>query len=77
MSMRTQERQVEAHASAVAGYRCAATGPWGAVCTDYPGHDYSCYDGSLDTSFNSQWREDGDVPIENHPFDCGCPECKP
>lgn len=77
MSMRTKAEQIEATRRAVDRGDCADAGPWGAVCTDRPGHRYSCYDGGLDISFNSRWFEDINVPSENHPFDCVCPECAP
>lgn len=77
MSMRTKEQQANFHAFTLNGGDCAATGPWGAVCTSDPGHDYSHYDANLDVSFNSRWHEDMDVPLDNHPFNCECEECKP
>jgi hypothetical protein len=36
--------------------RCGEPGPWGAVCTEDSLHRYSCYDGSKDTSWQSDWR---------------------
>jgi hypothetical protein len=38
--------------------RCMEPGPWGAVCTDYPMHDYSHYDSRKDVSWQPDWRED-------------------
>jgi hypothetical protein len=45
---------------------CAEPGPYAAHCTDYPMHDYSCYDASEDVSFN-----------DRHEFDHECtdPAC--
>ena len=77
MSMRTKAEQPDAVRRAIDRGECADAGPWGAVCTLHRRHDYSCYDGSLDVSFNYRWLEDLDVPLENHPFDCVCPECAP
>ena len=37
---------------------CNEPGPWGTICTDYPGHQYSHYDGSDDSSWQDDWRED-------------------
>ena len=52
--------------SAIRPDTCAMPGPYEAHCTDYPGHDYSCYDGSEDVSFNHR-----------HEFDhrCSDPRC--
>ena len=36
--------------------RCGEPGPGEAHCSDFPLHDYSCYDGGDDVSFNGrQW----------------------
>lgn len=37
--------------------KCAELGPWGAHCTDWPGHRYSHYDASDDVSWQDDWRE--------------------
>lgn len=74
MSMRTQDEQREAVQRAVMRGECAEAGPWGAVCTLDPRHRYSDYDGSLDVSFNHHWIDDMEVPLENHPYDCTCPD---
>lgn len=37
---------------------CNEPGPWGAVCTDWPAHRYSHFDGSKDTSWQDDWREE-------------------
>jgi len=37
--------------------RCAEPGPWGTVCTDYPGHRYAHYDASDDSSWTDDWRD--------------------
>jgi hypothetical protein len=76
MSMRTKAEQAEYLPLVISRGLCAETGPWGYVCTDDPGHHYSCYDASLDTSFNYHWVDDWDVPLANHPCDCRCTECK-
>lgn len=75
MSMRTKEEQALRAANANI-HTCTMAGPWGALCTDDAGHDYSCYDSGLDVSFNRRWMEDMDVPVENHPYDCRCEECR-
>jgi hypothetical protein len=77
MSMRTKAEQAAELPAAYAAGRCANAGPWGFICTEDGGHRYSCYDASLDTSWNSHWPEDMDVPVENHPCDCRCTDCKP
>ena len=45
---------------------CQEPGPYDAHCTDRPMHDYSCYDGGDDVSFNH--RQDFD-------HDCQDPAC--
>jgi hypothetical protein len=76
MSMRTKAEQAAELPNVEARGLCATAGPWGYICTDELGHSYSCYDASLDTSFNRRWAEDIDAPPENHPCDCRCTECK-
>lgn len=77
MSMRTKDEQAAELPLVVARGLCAETGPWGYVCTEDRYHDYSCYDASLDTSWNYHWPEDfGPVPLANHPCDCACEECR-
>ena len=51
--------------------RCQQPGPYAAHCTEWPGHQYSCYDAGEDVSFND--RQDfvhncGDVtcPDDGH-----------
>lgn len=41
---------------------CGAPGPYGAHCTDYPGHDYSCHDAGDDVSFNERTMRDEEIP---------------
>lgn len=43
---------------------CAEPGPYGAHCTEYRGHDWSCYDAGADVSFNyrQDFRHDCDDP---------------
>lgn len=74
MSMRSQADQREFVGQLGSG-TCRDTGPWGAVCTQTRGHDYSCYDSALDVSFNYHWVNEADVPLEHHPYDCRCDEC--
>lgn len=50
---------------------CAAPGPYGAHCTDYPGHQYSCYDASDDVSFNDRSRDEW---LSGH--QCDDPTCQ-
>lgn len=38
--------------------RCNEPGPWGTICTDYPGHVYSHYDASDGASWQDDWREE-------------------
>lgn len=75
MSMRTKAEQAEQWRWAAGRRLCADTGPWGAVCNQDLAHYYSCYDGSLDRSFNRHWIDDFDVPLTAHPFDCSCERC--
>lgn len=78
MSMRTKAEQAADLPGVIATGVCADTGPWGYICTEDSGHRhrYSCYDASLDTSWNHHWPDDfGDVPLANHPCDCRCAEC--
>jgi hypothetical protein len=75
MSMRTKEDQA-LRAANTSVRNCGTAGPWGAICTDHSGHNYSCYDGTLDLSFNRHWFDDMDVPPENHPYDRTCTDCK-
>lgn len=52
--------------SSIRPHTCADPGPGRAHCTEYPGHDYSCYDAGDDVSFNYR-----------HDFihDCSDPAC--
>lgn len=45
-------------------WHCNEPGPGDAHCTDTPGHEYSCYDGGEDVSFNHRqdFRHDCDDP---------------
>jgi len=36
---------------------CAEPGPYGAHCTEDPGHRYSHYDGGDDSSWQDDWRD--------------------
>lgn len=62
--------------------RCNEPGPWGAACTDWPLHRYSCHDAGKDVSWQPDWREDtppegGGSYIEepeDEPSDCTCTE---
>lgn len=45
---------------------CADPGPGEAHCTLDPGHDYSCYDGGEDVSFNHR---------QDFTHDCTDPNC--
>lgn len=49
---------------------CAAGGPYGAHCSDYPAHRYSCYDAGDDVSFNAGMMQDADLVHE-----CDDPSC--
>jgi len=53
--------------SAIRPNTCAEPGPREAHCTDYPLHEYSCYDAGEDASFNS--RQD----FEHHCNQRACP----
>lgn len=46
--------------------RCNDPGPYRAHCTDYPGHQYSCYDAGEDVSFNHR---------QDFTHDCNDPSC--
>ena len=48
---------------------CAEPGPYAAHCTDYPMHDYSCYDAGEDVSFNHHRKDWG------APHSCTDPAC--
>lgn len=48
--------------SGIRQYTCGAPGPYGAHCTDYPGHDYSCYDAGNDVSFNARTMREEEIP---------------
>lgn len=45
-------------------WHCNEPGPYEAHCTLEPGHEYSCYDGGEDVSFNHRqdFRHDCDDP---------------
>jgi hypothetical protein len=73
---RAQQDEVKHYEARKPGYYCLEAGPWGYVCTQAPGHDYSCHDGGRDASFNYHWPEDWSVPAGQHPFDCTCGEFK-
>ncbi len=45
---------------------CGAPGPYTAHCTEFPAHDYSCYDAGEDVSFNAR------LDFEH---DCSDPTC--
>lgn len=44
--------------------RCSEPGPGSAHCTEYPLHDWSCYDATEDVSFNHRhdFRHDCEDP---------------
>lgn len=44
--------------SGIRDHSCGAPGPYGSHCTDYPGHEYSCYDAGDDVSFNERAMRD-------------------
>lgn len=48
---------------------CGEPGPYGAHCTDYPAHRYSCYDAGDDVSFNERMMREAD--LEHGP----CSDC--
>lgn len=45
--------------------QCNEPGPYGTICTDYPGHRYAHYDGSDDSSWTDDWREWADPPVDD------------
>ncbi|AXQ62304.1 hypothetical protein KNU09_gp73 [Gordonia phage TillyBobJoe] len=47
--------------------QCGDPGPYAAHCTLDPGHQWSCYDGSEDVSFNHR---------QDFRHDCDDPECE-
>lgn len=54
---RCRNRTIPGLGATVASGKCDEPGPWGAVCTDYPGHRYSHYDGGKDSSWQDDWRD--------------------
>lgn len=48
--------------STIRKHSCGAPGPYGAHCTEDPGHQYSCYDASEDQSFNERTMRDEEIP---------------
>jgi hypothetical protein len=52
---------------------CGELGPYDYHCTDYPGHRYSCYDASEDTSWNDRSPEDWQEDMPHSCADPGCP----
>lgn len=41
---------------------CAEPGPWGAYCSDYPGHRHVHYDMAEDRGWRDGWQEH--TPVE-------------
>lgn len=68
-----RRREQDARAAQLSEERgaCAARGPWGYVCTDYPGHDFAHYDSSADASWTDHY-EDWPDPLSSHPSGCPC-----